>query len=259
MTDIKFREKAVTTGCSMHEGWRSSSRAMLSLTLLGTLGLGLVGCSGISSSTYGTGVTHEKELLGDVTNLLGALPGDQKKTTYDYQARAGLVLPPDGTPLPDPESVNQQASYNQANWPQDPDTLRQLYNERLESMTDEERAALLAAIRRLPPEQRDSIIKNNTASSEFARSIQEPDLSKGPAAAGEMREYQEEVKKRLALIKSQQNGDPAKRAYLTQPPERFTNTSPEVQAEMERLSQESGSNKEKKSFFARLWPFRSGS
>nr|WP_321458129.1 hypothetical protein [uncultured Cohaesibacter sp.] len=227
---------------------------LVTLALLGAMGLTLAGCSGVTSTTYGTGETHEKELLDDVTGLLGVLPGHDKKGTIDYNARAGLVLPPEGAPLPDPRNKNDVPVFAKADWPQDPDVLRKAYTERMESMTDKEREQLLEAIRRLPPEQRDSIIKNNTASANFAKQIQEPNLDKGPANPYEQRRYDAEVKRRLALIRAQKEGEKGKRTYLTQPPERFTEMSPEVASEIQTLKQQEKTT-EKKSFFSRLWPF----
>ena len=145
-------------------------------------------------------------------------------------------------------------AYAQADWPQDPDKLREIYNERMENMTDEERAQLLEAIRRLPPAQRDSIIKNNTASANFARQIKEPDYGDGPVDPAELREYEKQVKERLALIRAQKQGEKGKRTYLTQPPERFTDVTPEVASQMEQLKQQENKGK-KKRFFSRIWPF----
>nr|WP_321462702.1 hypothetical protein [uncultured Cohaesibacter sp.] len=244
----------ILSGAESLKSRSAQPSGFIALVMLGSLGLS--GCSGISSTTYGTGETHERELLEDVTGLLGALPNEKKRNNIDYSARAGLVLPPEGTPLPTPEDGSKPLAYADANWPQDPDKLREIYNERMENMTDEERAQLLEAIRRLPPEQRDSIIKNNTASSEFARQIKEPDFSKGPVDPYEMKEYDKQVKQRLALIRSQKEGEKGKRTYLTQPPERFTDVTPEVASEMEKLKQEENGGK-KKRFFSRLWPFGS--
>ena len=242
------------TGAETFKSRTAQPSGLMALVMLGTLSMGLSACSGVSSTTYGTGETHERELLDDVTGLLGALPNEKKRQTIDYSARAGLVLPPAGAPLPTPEDGKRLPAYAQADWPQDPDKLREIYNERMENMTDEERAQLLEAIRRLPPAQRDSIIKNNTASANFARQIKEPDYGDGPVDPAELREYEKQVKERLALIRAQKQGEKGKRTYLTQPPERFTDVTPEVASQMEQLKQQENKGK-KKRFFSRIWPF----
>ncbi len=242
------------SGAPTLENRSARSSGLVALAVLGTMGMSLAGCSSMSSATYGTGETHEQELLNDVTGVFGMLPNDKKQTTIDYKARAGLVLPPQDAPLPNPNDKRNNPSYAAADWPQDPDVLREIYNERMENMTDAEREQLLAAIRRLPPEQRDSIIKNNTASAKFAQQIKEPDYSKGPVSPYEQAEYDRQVKERLALIRGKTDGEKNKRNYLTQPPERFTDVPPEVAAEMDKLKQEE-EKPGKKRFFSRLWPF----
>ena len=255
MTVSRYKDPILSSAESLKSRAAQPS-GLVALAIVGTLGLSLTGCSGISSSTYGTGVTHEGELLDDVTGLLGVMPGDKKPVTIDYSARAGLVLPPEGAPLPTPDDQKRNPAYASASWPQDPDKLREIYNERMENMTDAERQQLLEAIRRLPPAQRDSIIKNNTASANFAKQIKEPDYSDGPINPAELEAYEKQVKERLALIRAQKSGDKGSRTYLTQPPESFTDVTPEVASEMEKLKQEENSGKKKK-FFSRLWPFGS--
>ncbi|WP_319531044.1 hypothetical protein [uncultured Cohaesibacter sp.] len=240
-------EGRVLLSTNGENGFSASGKS--GLILIGLLApLGLAACSGVGGTTYGTGVSQEQALLEDVSSLAGSLGGGEKKAPIDYQTRAGLVLPPDTTRLPPPQDGNKQVA-NTAEWPTDPDELRKLYNERTANMTDKEREELLAAIRRLPPEQRDSIIKNNTKSADFANQVEQPGLR---ASAQAKADYERQVKERLALIRLQ-NGESVKgRQYLTQPPERFTEVSPEVQQELAKIDPE----KEKdKPFLRKLWPF----
>ena len=214
--------------------------------------LGLAGCAGIGGTTYGTGESQEAALLRDVTSGFGIIPDDREKEPIDYSARAGLVLPPDGAPLPAPQkSASALAFANSANWPQDPDMLRMLYQERLSNMTEQDRKEFLAYIRTLPPEQRNAIIKNNSSSAAFARTIEEPDRTK--ASRAEIAEYERQVQERLALIREQRDLGVKGRKYLTEPPERFTELTPEVEREIALLEAEQA--KESRGGLRSLWPF----
>lgn len=228
------------------------SHKFLSTGSLLSLAVGLSACAGVGGTTYGTGESQEMALVNDVTNIVGTT---EEQAPIDYSARPGLVLPPKGSSLPSPgkqRSLPQTA----ANWPQDPDILRRAYHERMASMSDKERKALLEAIRRLPPDQRNAIIKNDPRQTDYANQIKDLDYSKGMPTPGQVKEYDRQVKERLALIRMQREGEKGKRVYLTQPPERFTTLDPKVQAEMKKVTDGSGSEEGKKdNVFKRLWPF----
>ena len=232
---------------------KMAGRSLFSLSMVGLVGVGLSACTNVGGMTYGTGETQEAALIKDVSGLIG---DSEKKAPIDYSARPGLVLPPDGSNLPTPVDGRGQAASVATNWPQDPDELRRIYQEKLATMTDKDRQSLLAAIRALPKEQRDAIIKNDPRATAFANQIEEHDYSKGPATAGQNKRYSEQVKARLALINAAngKNQDPNKRVYLTQPPESFRELTPEVQQELAKAQTEP-EKKKGKSFFGKLWPF----
>ena len=252
MNEAEFKSHDTLTRSGPEgKSWRRSP-AFTALAIIAPFSLGLSACSGIHGTTYGTGKNQDTAVLSDITGGFGILP-KESEPAIDYSARAGLVLPPDGTTLPTPQDDKNRAASVAGNWPNDPDVLRRAYEERMATMTDEERKALLEAIRKLPPAQRDAIIKNNTRSATFAKQIKEPeDLLQ--ASAAERKEYDRQVKERLALIRLQNGVDTKSRKYLTQPPENLTEVSPEVQAEIDKISPE-GKTKQEKSFLGTLWPF----
>ena len=215
------------------------------------MGVGLSGCSGVGGTTYGTGVSQEMALLNDVNGMFGS---SEKKEPIDYSSRPGLVLPPKGTALPSPQDDRELAASTAENWPTDPDALRRLYHEKLSSMSERERASLLAAIRRLPRAQRDAILKNDPRAVDFANQIEEPDLSKGPPTDTQSRVYAAKVRERMALIKAANGEEDGtyKRKYLTQPPEDYRKLTPELEAEMARIATE---DPEKKKTKKKWWPF----
>ena len=220
---------------------------------LTVIGIALTACSSVSGTTYGTGKSQEAELLKTVTSGFGLLGDDEEKEAIDYSARGGLVLPPEGAPMPTPQSERLASNSVASDWPQDPDKLRALYRTRLTNMTERERASLIAEIRKLPKEQRDMIFKSDPRSKSFINEIKDPDYSK-PVSPGEAKAYSEQVKKRLALIKEHNGQNSKGRKYLTQPPTRVTEVTPEVQQELNKLSTQE-KQEEKKGGLRRLWPF----
>ncbi len=236
----------------VNQGSSITSRAAV-LTMIGSLSIALTACSSIGGTTYGTGKSQEAELLKTVTSGFGLLGGEEEKAPIDYSARGGLVLPPEGAPMPTPQNERLASNSVATDWPQDPDKLRALYHTRLTNMTENERAALIAEIRKLPKEQRDLIFKNDPSSTSFANEIKDLDYSK-PVSPGEAKAYSAQVKKRLALIKEHNGQNSKSRKYLTQPPTRVTEVTPEVQRELNKLSTEE-KKEEKKGGLRRLWPF----
>ena len=83
-------------------------------SLLMACSLGLPGCGGIDGI----------ELNGKLFDAVGLSADSFKKTEPKAEARAPLVLPPDGTRLPEPGSIQQPAPTNLAAgtaWPMDPE------------------------------------------------------------------------------------------------------------------------------------------
>ncbi|MCV6575898.1 MAG: hypothetical protein OIF58_09200 [Cohaesibacter sp.] len=242
----------------MKSSLRIDLTSSLRLIVAGGLALGLSACAGgLGGTTYGTGVSQEEALLNDIQNMT-ALGGTDKQTEIDYSSRPGLVIPPSTAALPAPSDASQTGRLvAAADWPQDPDLLRKAYHQRLETMTEVERKALLDAIRRMPPEQRAYIIKNDPRSVGFANAIKEPDYEKGMPSAGEVKEYDRQVKQRLAAIRAVNNKteDGYKRKYLTQPPEKYRQYSSEVQQELDKVAVETAEEKKSGGFFNKLWPF----
>lgn len=236
-----------------------AARSLFSLSVVTLTAIGLSGCAGMGGMTYGTGESQEEALLNDVSGVLGGgiLGGKKEKAAIDYSARPGLVLPPETASLPTPGNKSSEVAKLATNWPQDPDQLRRLYHERLKnSGSDEERRAIIASIQKLPKSQRDQILDDNSEAIAFARQIEEPDFSKGPVDPYTLRRYEEQVRKRKALLLAAngQSNDPTKRKYLTQPPVAYRSLTPEVQAELAK-AKTSEETEEKKTGLSRLWPF----
>lgn len=223
------------------------------------LAFGLSACAnGIGGTTYGTGVSQEEALLNDIQGIAAVSSGDKNQAQIDYSSRPGLVVPPQSSQLPNPlNTSNTGRLVNAADWPKDPDLLRKAYQERLETMNDQERKALLEAIRRMPPEQRAYIIKNDPRSTNFANSIKDLDYSKNSPTRAEVNRYDRQVKERLAAIRAAngEGDDKHKRKYLTQPPEKYRQHSPEVQRELDKVAAEGPQEKKSKGLFSKLWPF----
>jgi hypothetical protein len=218
------------------------------------LAFGLSACAnGIGGTTYGTGVSQEEALLNDIQGIAAVSDSDTKQKDIDYSSRPGLVVPPSASSLPAPSNTAETGRLVAASdWPQDPDLLRQAYHKRLETMNEQERKALLEAIRRLPPEQRAYIIKNDPRVTSFTQ-IEEPDYKE----PGKLKEYNQKVRERVAAINAA-NGkttDKYKRKYLTQPPEKYRQHSPEVQRELDKVAVEGIEEKKSGGLFSKIWPF----
>lgn len=253
MVNAKIKSEIAPAAAGKESLLSKGTGRLATLAMIGAASMTLAACSSLGGTTYGTGKSQEAELLKTVTSGFGLFDDDEKKAPIDYSARGGLVLPPEGAPMPAPQNERQAANSVATDWPQDPDKLRALYRERLTNMTEKERASLIAEIRKLPKEQRDYIFKNDPRSTDFANQIEDIDYSK-PVSPGKAKEYSRQVRERLALIKEANGGNSKGRKYLTQPPSRVTNVSPEVQQELDKLSTEEA-KEEKKSALRRLWPF----
>ena len=77
----------------------------------------LTGCVG--GTTYGTGVTQERQLLNDLEGMISLGGSRKRKATIDYSARPDLVLPHQTATLSPPQE--QVTSTSNADWPESPD------------------------------------------------------------------------------------------------------------------------------------------
>ena len=184
--------------------------AALSLTVL-------AGCTG--TSTYGTGVTQEAQLLKDVTNMV-ALGSSEKKAPINYQPRPGLVDAPATGTLPTPleDDGNTEAGY----FPQDQEAIRTRLLRESESKNPVVRRKALAELKRRykpqpggtnayeAPETYAARAKKN------ARNFQADGNDFNPELA---RRQREEFLKQQAALKGTRGAAPRK--YLTEPPSEY--------------------------------------
>lgn len=159
----------------------------------------LAGCSG---TTYGTGVTTEKQLFDDITGMV-SLGAQKDKPRIDYSSRPKLVKAPSNGTLPAPaETVSTESPY----FPTDPESRR-------------------AKLQRIDPLAKDGTPLGATSAGPVPTRAQATrDSFKHPdhqQSAAEMRresiEGAAERRKRIAEVKGGlRTGAPRK--YLTQPP-----------------------------------------
>lgn len=89
-----------------------NKKAFVSATLL-IAGVFLSGCVG--GTTYGTGVTQEKQTLTDITQMLTF---QKKRTVIDYSARPDLVVPENKQLV---EPVDVATTTSNPDWPESPE------------------------------------------------------------------------------------------------------------------------------------------
>ncbi len=89
------------------------NKAVLTFATVVSLGA-LAGCTG--GTTYGTGVSHEKQTFDGLYNMLSIKP--EEKAKIDYSSRPGLVLPANQASLPAPTDGTRN---NDQNWPVSPE------------------------------------------------------------------------------------------------------------------------------------------
>lgn len=180
----------------------------------------LAGCTG--TSTYGTGVTQEAQLLKDITGIVSL--GRSDKPKIDYSSRPGLVKAPAQTAeLPPPaETIESDNAY----FPQNP---------------EEVRAARLAGSKK-PFTRRDGGIEytipeeveGEVASSETQQNLNYGRAADGtgdrePSAAEMARASTENREQRLRRMRElSSNGaiGSAPRRYLTQPKAEYRTPAP---------------------------------
>ena len=84
------------------------------LALLLGAAVGLSGCLG--GTTYGTGVTQEKQTLDDVYNMFTL---KSERNNIDYSARPDLIVPENSEVLPEP--LDAEATTSSPEWPETPE------------------------------------------------------------------------------------------------------------------------------------------
>ena len=90
----------------------SKIRISLCVSLFAT-GLALSGCVG--GTTYGTGVSQEKQTLDDFVNMFSF---KNKRNTIDYSARPDLVVPENKQLV---EPVEEASTTSNIDWPESPE------------------------------------------------------------------------------------------------------------------------------------------
>ena len=94
----------------------ASSKQMIAALML-SASVFLTGCVG--GTTYGTGVTAEKQLLNDLEGMITLGSNKKRKAAIDYSARPDLVLPNQTATLSAPHE--QVTSTSNADWPESPE------------------------------------------------------------------------------------------------------------------------------------------
>ena len=74
----------------------------------------LAGCN--AGTTYGTGTTHEKATMKDLSNIFSL---KSQKNTIEYNQRPELVMPANKNILPAP--VDKEATLSNDQWPETPE------------------------------------------------------------------------------------------------------------------------------------------
>lgn len=82
--------------------------------VMAAIGLLLSGCN--AGTTYGTGVSHEKQTISDMYNILSF---KRKAPTIDYSARPDLIVPENTAALPEP--VDSESTTSNPEWPETPE------------------------------------------------------------------------------------------------------------------------------------------
>jgi hypothetical protein len=84
---------------------------------LGFSALALSGC--IGGTTFGTGVSQERQLVNDLEGMMTMGGKKKRKTRIDYSARPDLVMPAKTAALPEP--LEEEASSSNVDWPENPE------------------------------------------------------------------------------------------------------------------------------------------
>ena len=89
---------------------------MISAILLGFGAIAMSGCVG--GTTFGTGVSQERQLLNDLEGMI-SFGAKKRKKNINYAARPDLVMPAKTAALPNP--LEQESSTSNVDWPETPE------------------------------------------------------------------------------------------------------------------------------------------
>lgn len=177
-------------------------RHAIASALLAASGLLVSGC--MSGPTYGTDKTATEQLVGDVTGILSLAPKDRKQ--IDYKPRPELVKPAKGEVANLPTPQDGVAVTDNPAWPESPEQKRARL--RAEATANVDKPGFRPQI------ENDMPIATAVAE---PRGTNERFRESGvtPIGAPTLTQQRTEIKKRLA---EQQQGSPASRRYLSEPP-----------------------------------------
>jgi hypothetical protein len=165
------------------------------------------GC--IGGTTYGTGVSQEKQTLTDVYNMF-TLKSDKKN--IDYGSRPDLVIPDDKSALPEP--LDSEASTSNPEWPESPD--QRIARIRAEVEAPDARTGNYSVQERLRKKEGIAIETDNPTR-KFVPGVTDRDGYLLPHINAD-KKRRAEVLKRKAELELPQG---ATRRYLTDPPEEY--------------------------------------
>lgn len=170
----------------------------------GIAAIALSGCVG--GTTYGTGVSQEKQTLDDVYNMFTL---KQERKNIDYSPRPDLVVPANRQALPEP--LDAAATSSSAEWPETPE--QRIARIRAQAGEVDSRTGDVSVEEQL--RRKEGIrIEEGYADKKFVVGVTDRD-GNPMLYRGESQAQREEVLKRKAEL-SMSVG--ASRKYLTEPP-----------------------------------------
>jgi hypothetical protein len=181
---------------------RARAPIVLSATLAGMAAV-LSGC--MSSPTYGTGVSSNQQLLNDVSGLLTLGPRD-KGPEIAYTPRAELVKPSSLAVLPEPQQ--DMASTDNPAWPESPEQRRARL--RAEATANQDNPAYRSPITGSP-----GTVVADARAAGVPSTFDDPERSMNSPAMSLHQSQRIELKRR---VQENNQGDPASRKYLSEPP-----------------------------------------
>ena len=182
------------------------------------IGLGFVALlAGCGGNTYGTGVSSEKQLVDDISDIV-MLDLTKKRKSIDYDSRPKLVKPPVVAELPTPaEKVQAESAY----FPEDPELKRKrLLEDLAEAEANGANGELSPELKRLRAE---SLARSKSKEDLYA--IKYPGLPRNEDGDCDLCDFYERTegdKQRLAQKTAERkNTTVKKRRYLTDPPDEY--------------------------------------
>ena len=172
--------------------------------------LGAVAVSGCSP-TYGTGVSANEQLLKDVTGVLSV--NNNRAPEIAYTPRAELVKPASLAVLPEPQQ--EVASTDNPAWPESPEQRRARL--RAEATANQNNAAYRSPIVGSP-----GTVVADARTAGVPSTFDDPERSMNSPAMSMHQSQRIELKRR---IRENNQGDPASRKYLSEPPVEYRNPS----------------------------------